>query len=183
MIVVIRKRGMDLSKRKMRVLEMDFVRAPAFDNLDVGIVNPCPPFGISVNVARRFNGIHGHTRYSDFGKIQWDRMWLAGLRTEQSWNRRPGLNKLGRYCQSRRGEAGGAGCQLDCSRSFGGLDDDLGQAIEGVAAPLGRGGGVEDGDAVGFVGTGVAVADAEDRAGAAYFELHQVVRHRDQAAL
>jgi hypothetical protein len=46
---------------------MDFVRAPTgrdvvqrdFDYLDVRVVNPRPPFGVTVNVARCFNGIHG----------------------------------------------------------------------------------------------------------------------------
>jgi hypothetical protein len=67
MVEVKRKCGMNLAKRKMRMLNVDFVRAPSvrdmvqrdFDNLDVRVVNPRPPFDVTVNVARCFNGIHG----------------------------------------------------------------------------------------------------------------------------
>jgi len=59
MIKVIGKRGVDLPERKMLMLNMDFVRAPTvrnvvqrdFDYLDVRVVNPGPPFGVTVNVA------------------------------------------------------------------------------------------------------------------------------------
>lgn len=58
---------MNLAKGKMWVLKMDLVRAPAisevvqnhFDDLGICIVNPCPPFCITVNVVGGFNGIHG----------------------------------------------------------------------------------------------------------------------------
>src|ERR1039458_4650433 len=51
----------------MRMLNMDLVRAPAvsdvvqddFDDLDIVVANPGPPFGVPVNVARCVNGIHG----------------------------------------------------------------------------------------------------------------------------
>src|SRR5580658_4304864 len=79
MIEVKGKRGVNLPQRKMRMLNMDFVRAPTvrdvvqhdFDNLDVGVVNPSPPFGVTVNVAQCFNGIHAllslsASAYSDF---------------------------------------------------------------------------------------------------------------------
>ena len=67
MIEVKRKRRVDLHKRKMRMLKLDFIRAPTaremdqrdFDYLDVGVVNPRPSFGVPVNVACRFNDIHG----------------------------------------------------------------------------------------------------------------------------
>ena len=58
---------MDLREGKMRMLNLDFIRAPTarevvqrdFDYLDVGVVNPRPSFGVPVNVACRFNDIHG----------------------------------------------------------------------------------------------------------------------------
>jgi hypothetical protein len=67
MIEIERKRGVNLSERKMRMLQMDFVRAPAvgdvvqcdLDDLDVSIINPCLPFTVTPNVARRVNDAHG----------------------------------------------------------------------------------------------------------------------------
>lgn len=58
---------MNLRERKVRMLDMDFVRAPTvrdmvqydFDNLRVCIIDPCPPFGVTVDMARCGNGGHG----------------------------------------------------------------------------------------------------------------------------
>jgi len=80
MIKIKGKRRVDLREGKMRMLNLDFIRAPTaceviqrdFDYLDVGVVNPRPAFGVRVNVACRFNGIHGFlslatSAYSELG--------------------------------------------------------------------------------------------------------------------
>jgi hypothetical protein len=61
----------------------------------------------------------------------------------------------------------------DFAQDFGGLHDELGEAVEEAAPGL----------LVGFEAVGIAVADAEQAARTGDFELEEVVGDRDEAAL